>query len=105
SIGGHIYDWLHHDPDLQREMEYNANHSEVHRTCDQKAPPGINPCDKAKFALNRALACKAARQAHTNRWFGGVFDQVHQDHMDQLEREIENARKKVDNACKQPCAR
>jgi RHS repeat-associated protein len=91
------------DAELQREIEQGANQAEVHRICDEPPPPNMDPCEKAKWALRKAQACKAVRQAMTNRWFGGVFDAAHADHMQQLDREIQNAQQKVINACNKQC--
>jgi hypothetical protein len=90
---------------LQQQIEQGANQAEVHRICDEPPPPNLSPCDRAKWELNKARACKAARQAMTNRWFKGVFDAPHAAHMQQLDNQIANAIRVVNNACKQECSK
>jgi RHS repeat-associated protein len=92
------------DPQIQQQVEQGANWAEMHRICEEPPPPGLNPCQLARFKLGRALACKGLRHAYNNRWFGGKFDDPHAAHMDQVDREIANALRKIKNSCKPDCA-
>lgn len=91
-------DWIY-----QQAIEYGANHEEVHRICDEPTPPFKDPCERAKWELKKALSCKAVREAHNTKWFGGVYDQAHADHMQQVDNQIARAIRAVKNSCKPGC--
>lgn len=113
TIGTTIYDAFNPDPlnsypvgdaELQRQMEKGANQSEAHRICDEPPPPGLNPCELARWNLTKQLRCKAARNALSNKWFGGP-DKTHTDHIKgNVDISIQRLRNAVDRICK-PCPR
>jgi hypothetical protein len=81
-------------------IEYRANYREYKRICSEKAPNGLNdPCERAKWELNKALRCKAARQAFTDKWYQGV-DAAHDP---QLYNDINNQIANAQNAVKRWC--
>ena len=80
--------------DTNKEIEYEANRREYHNRCDEPPPLGLtDPCELAKWKLQKAKDCKKLRQAFTDRWFNGELDQPHKDHMAQIDQEIANAAK------------
>ncbi|RUL77760.1 RHS repeat protein [Dyella choica] len=81
-------------------IEYRANYREYKRICNEKAPNGLNdPCERAKWELSKALRCKAARQAFTDKWYQGV-DAAHDP---QLYNDINNQIANAQNAVKRWC--
>ncbi|MES2740070.1 MAG: hypothetical protein V4754_03860 [Pseudomonadota bacterium] len=80
----------------------SRNRGGYHDICDQREPPGLTKCNSAKFRLNRAQQCFAARKDHADRKYGGNYDRGHQQQMDQLVKAIENAEKDVEIFCKCP---
>jgi RHS repeat-associated protein len=119
-LGVHIYDWTHDeslinevynesanddtDSGVQQQVEIGANWAEYHRICDEPEPPGFaNHCELWKWRLNKANACRAARQAMTDRWFNGQANQEHVNHMAQIENQIANAQRKVEIHCQKIC--
>lgn len=91
------------DVDLQKEIEKEANRREYKRICNEPEPPNLDPCERAKWRLNKAKMCMAARQENTNRWWGGI-DTKHnpQLHLD-LQKSLENAQADVDRLCNSEC--
>jgi len=88
------------DKELQQAIEKEANRREYKNICSEPPPPGLNPCERARWELNKAQSCKAARNANTNKWWGGV-DDVHSSQLTQdLDRAIQNAQRAVDRLCK-----
>jgi RHS repeat-associated protein len=85
---------------LQEQIEREANKNEYKNICDEPPPPNLDPCELAKWKLNKAQRCKAAREENTNRWWDGKDNrhnpQLHQD----LENAIRNAQREVERLCK-----
>jgi RHS repeat-associated protein len=51
----------------QRQAEY-----ERYKTvCNQSPPPGLSPCDEARWKMNRNKQCKQLRQDWDNKWSPG----------------------------------
>ena len=88
------------DRDLQKEIEQEANRREYKNICNEPPPPGLSGCELAKWKLNRAKRCKAAREENTRRWWGGEDNrhdpQLHADN----DRAIEKAQALVDRLCR-----
>jgi RHS repeat-associated protein len=84
---------------LQEEIEREANRREYKQRCNAPPPPGLSPCEKAKWLLQRARDCKALRQANTNRWWGGVDT----GHSPQLHTDLDNAIRNAERAVAQEC--
>ena len=59
-----------------------------HQICDQREPPGLDKCSSAKFRLNRAQACLAAREAFAQGHHGGTYDAGHAQQMAELRNAI-----------------
>ena len=87
------------DPALQQEIERTANAREYHRRCNEPPPPGLDPCERAKWELKKAQECKAMRIENTNRWWGGVDNQ----HDPQLFQDLDNAIRNAQNAVNRIC--
>ena len=90
------------EPDLQREIEKEANRREYKSRCNEPPPPGLDPCELAKWNLKKAQDCKALRNANTNRWWGGVDDRHNAQLQRDLDNAIRNAQRAVDRQCKCP---
>ncbi len=100
---GILYNDYFSDSDLQEEIEREANRREYKNRCSEPPPPGLAPCEKAKWKLQRAKDCKNLRKANTNRWWDGQ-DQVHDPQLDiDLDRAIRNAERAVERLCKKQC--
>jgi RHS repeat-associated protein len=87
------------DPGLQQEIEMEANKREYKRRCNEPPPPGLNPCERAKWLLQRAQDCKRLRQANTNRWWGGTDTRHSPQLQSDLDAAIRNAAARVKKAC------
>jgi RHS repeat-associated protein len=87
------------DAALQQEIERTANAREYHRRCNEPPPPGLDPCERAKWELKKAQECKAMRIENTNRWWGGVDNQ----HDPQLFQDLDNAIRNAQNAVNRIC--
>ena len=91
------------DSDLQEEIEREANRREYKNRCGEPKPPSLKGCELAKWKLQMALDCKKLRDANTKRWWNGV-DEVHDPKLeDDLNRQIEKARRDVEKQCEAVC--
>lgn len=87
--------------DLQKDIEYRANNRQYKNRCNEKVPPGLtDPCEIAKWKLQRALDCKALRDANTKKWHGGKDDRHNPQLHDDNNGAIDRARKAVERHCK-----
>lgn len=86
-----------------QNIERISNQREYQNNCDnQKPPSGLDPCEAAKWKLNRAQMCLDSRKANTDKWHNGV-DKRHNPQLYQdLERRIQNAQNEVKRECKCP---
>jgi RHS repeat-associated protein len=87
---------------LQVEIEKEANRREYKNRCSEPPPPGLDPCELAKWKLKKAQACKSLRQANTDRWWGGNDFQHSSKLAEQLEQEISNAQSAINRLCRCP---
>ncbi len=88
------------DKDLQRDIEKEANRREYKNICSEPPPPGLDPCELAKWNLRKSQMCKDARNENTNRWWGGT-DTRHSSQLTRdLDNTIRNAEKAVERACR-----
>ena len=90
-----------HDPDsvLQEVIEKEANRREYKNRCNQPPPPGLDPCERAKWNLSKAQDCKALRDANTRRWWDGV-DTKHDPQLPiNLDQAIKNAEAAIARHC------
>lgn len=99
GLAGYYFNKYFSDSDLQQEIEREANRREYKNICKEPPPPGLDPCELAKWKLRKALICRAARKENTNRWWGGVDDQ----HSDQLAQDLDRAVQNAEAAVKRNC--
>jgi RHS repeat-associated protein len=103
AVGVAAWSLSNSDADLQRDIEKEANRREYKNRCSEPPPPGLDACEKAKWKLNKAKACKQLRQANTDRWWGGG-DDVHNPQLPfDLDQAIQRAEKAVKRQCKNEC--
>jgi RHS repeat-associated protein len=76
-----------------------SRNDDYHSICDQREPPGLDKCQSAKFRLQRAQQCYAARESYANKYFGGKYDAGHAKQMQDLQKAIKNAEKDVKKNC------
>ncbi|MEB0141146.1 MULTISPECIES: hypothetical protein [unclassified Undibacterium] len=97
--------WLGYKTDkaLQEAIEREANRREYKNRCSEPPPPGLSPCELAKWNLNKAQACKDLRNANTNRWWGGADNEQSSQLAQDLDNAIRNAKNAVDRICKKEC--
>jgi RHS repeat-associated protein len=70
------------------QSQYKAEHDAYRKICSEPPPKDLCPADLIKWKLNKARACKQARQDFTDKWHDGQFDAGHKIQMDQLEKTI-----------------
>ena len=85
--------------ELGRDIAREANRREYKRICDEPPPPGLDPCELARWKLRKAKNCKAAREEHTRRWWGGRDARHSRQLFDDLDRAIRNAENEVMRKC------
>lgn len=88
---------------LQEEIERGANRLEYKARCSEPPPPGLDPCERAKWELAKARDCKALRKANTDRWWGGQ-DTLHSPQLaEDLEAQIRKAERAIARNCPKIC--
>jgi hypothetical protein len=98
--GAMIADNLQSDRELQNEIEKEANRREYKNICNQKPPSGLDPCERAKWELNKARSCKAAREENNRKWWKGKDDKHNPQLYEDMDNQIRNAEKAVERLCK-----
>jgi uncharacterized protein RhaS with RHS repeats len=107
--GAMIADSLSSDPPHSRDeyddqnIERISNQREYQNNCDnQNPPPGLDPCEAAKWKLKQVQMCIDSRRAYTNKWHDGVDDRHNPQLYRDLERRRQNAENEVSRVCKCP---
>jgi RHS repeat-associated protein len=75
----------------QRQDEYDA----YKRRCNEPPPPGLDPCDLARWKLSRNQDCRNMRQDWDNKWQPGRHD----NDIANLDRSIQNLKQWIAQNC------
>jgi hypothetical protein len=75
-----------------RQVEYKSYKAR----CNQSPPPGLNPCDLARWKLQRNKDCRNLRQAWDDKWLPGR----HQKDIQNLDQGIKNLEDWIRRNCK-----
>jgi RHS repeat-associated protein len=78
-------------PSSDRASEYSA----YKNRCNQPPPPGLSPCDLARWKLQRNRDCRNMRQAWDDRWMPGR----HANDIANLDRSIANLEAWIKQNC------
>jgi RHS repeat-associated protein len=81
------------------EKQKEADHDNYKNRCRQQPPPGITPCQEAKWKLQRQKDCKQLRDDFAKKYYGGNYDRGHQIQMDQLDKSIKNLENWINANC------
>lgn len=80
------------DTELQQTIAQEANRREYKNICGEQDPSNLSKCELAKWRLNKAINCKAAREENTRRWWDGKDTKhnpaLHSDLNNQLDKAI-----------------
>lgn len=79
--------------------ERDAERKRYHQICDEPPPPDLDPCEKAKWNLNKAKIFKQAREDFSKKWYNGDYDSGHQQQMNQIDRRIQNLKDFIAAKC------
>jgi RHS repeat-associated protein len=103
TLGSWLYDVMHRD-DVTNwdEVQKDIDHKNYHRTCDQKPPPGLNPCQEARWRYRQAKACMRKRKDWEDRWGNSRTRAPHRRAMDQVKQRMKNAAQDIIKYCN-PC--
>jgi hypothetical protein len=82
------------------EAQKDIDHKNYHQACDRPPPPGLTPCEKARWQYRQALKCMRLRQDWEERW-GPV--KVHQEQLKQVKQRLKNAAEDIARFCKPEC--
>ena len=74
-----------------RQIEYKSYKAR----CGQSPPPGLNPCDLARWKLQRNKDCRNLRQAWDDKWQPGR----HRNDIENLDRSIKNLEEWIKGNC------
>ncbi|MDY6993117.1 MAG: hypothetical protein SVR94_11010 [Pseudomonadota bacterium] len=81
------------------EVQKKTDHANYHRTCDRLPPPGLTPCEKAKWEYRQAKACHEKRQAWEDRWGDASTREPHTRALANVKRRMANAARDIAIFC------
>jgi hypothetical protein len=84
------------------EAQKDIDHKNYHRTCDRPPPPGLTPCQEARWQYRQAKACMRKRQDWEDRWGNAKTKAPHQRAMNQVKQRMKNAAQNIMKYCN-PC--
>ncbi|MBL8299632.1 MAG: RHS repeat protein [Rhodanobacteraceae bacterium] len=73
------------------------------KRCTESPPPGLSPCEEARWKLKRNQDCRRMRQSFSDRWHGGP-DASHAGEIENLDRAIEKLENYIRDNCCNDCA-
>jgi RHS repeat-associated protein len=83
-------------------IEQEANKREYKSICNEKPPTGLDPCERARWDLQKATRCRDARKENTRRWWDNKDERHNPQLFDDLENSIKDAEDRVKRLCKCP---
>ncbi len=75
------------------EVQQKAERDAYHKRCDEPTPPGLDPCEQARWELEKAKDCKQMRENFAQKWCGNTYDKGHNKIMQQLQSTIDKLEK------------
>lgn len=84
------------DPQLQKMQQ---EHDAYHKRCDEAPPQGLDPCQLAKWKLQRNIDCRDLRKAWDDNYMPGR----HANDIANLDHAIANLEAWIKKNCKQGC--
>jgi len=85
---------------IQKDID-NKNY---HRACDRPPPPGLTPCENARWRYRQAMKCQRLRQDWEVRWGTKESAAMHGPHMQQIKNRLRNAAGDIAMHCTPPPA-
>ena len=78
SLGVFLYNVTHKSEDVDwDEIQKDIDYQNYHRACDRPPPPGLDPCQEAKWRYRQALKCQRLREEWEERWGDSRTQAVH----------------------------
>lgn len=80
---------------LTKEQKREKAIERIHYStiCKQPPPPGLSPCEEAKWDLTRLKTCLSLREEFSNKWYDQ--DSGHMIEIQNTRKAVENAQKRV----------
>lgn len=76
----------------QQQAIKRAEQAAYHKICDTPPQQGNDRCENARAKVKWHNRCLDAREAFTNKWYGGKFDHGHAEQMRQKRSALSNAK-------------
>jgi RHS repeat-associated protein len=85
------------------EVQKDVDHANYHRTCDRPPPPGLTPCERAKWEYRQAKSCYEKRQDWEDRWGDASTRETHARALANVKRRMANAAHAIAALCGEQC--
>jgi hypothetical protein len=103
-IGVHIYDLTHQDEQADWDAtQQRIDHKNYHRACDRPPPPGLDPCEEARWRYRQAMKCQRLRQDWEDRWGTSETAKSHAEALRQVKQRLKNAAEDIARFCAPSC--
>jgi len=81
------------------EVQKDIDHQNYHKTCDQPPPPGMTPCEEARWRYRQAKSCSDKRQAWEERWGNAQSKGPHDSALENVKNRMKNAAADIAKYC------
>jgi len=86
------------------EIQKQLDHTNYHRACDRPPPPGLNPCEEARWQYRQAMKCQSLRQDWQARWGTPESAEPHQNALNEVKNRLKNAAADIAKYCNPGCS-
>jgi len=83
------------------EIQKQQDHANYHRTCDRQPPPGLDPCEEAKWQYRQALSCQSKRKKWEDRWGTASSQGPHDRALGNVKQRLNNVAENIKRYCPQ----
>lgn len=80
----------------------DIDHDNYHKTCDQKPPENLTPCEKARWHYRQGMACQLERQEWEERWGHPQSKAAHERALANVKMWLKNAANDIARYCTCP---
>jgi RHS repeat-associated protein len=81
------------------QAQKDIDHDNYHNTCDQPEPPGLTPCESARWQYRQAMSCQRKRKEWEERWGTPQSKEPHDRALENVKNRLRNAAANIARFC------